>query len=230
MSSSQPFKSVCDVSRQSARFCPLACLALMANATVWGGEIAATVTDRRGAPVEDAVVYATPRSGKPPQRAQPASIAHQHQQFVPYVTAVQAGALINLPNLDPVKHHAYSFSPAKKFELPLYSGVPDKPLLFDKPGIVAIGCNIHDWMQAYVCVVETPYFAVTAADGSAQLRGLAAGAYDVEVWQPRLKGQPSANKQQATLGGASGKVAFVLDLKPGFRPQQNPAASDANYR
>jgi hypothetical protein len=203
---------------------------LVLSATVRAGEIAATVTDQRGAPVEDAVVYATPRSGKAPQRAQSALIAHQNQQFVPYVTAVQAGSLINLPNLDPVKHHAYSISPAKKFDLPLYSGTPKEPLLFDKPGIVTIGCNIHDWMLAYVCVLETPFFAVTGADGRAQLRGLAAGAYDVEVWQPRLKGEPSANRQQIIVGGIPAKIVFAVDLRPGFRPQRNPAASNGMYR
>ncbi len=68
--------------------------------------------------------------------------------------AVQAGTTINLPNRGDVKHHAYSFSPAEKFELPLYAGTPDAPLLFDKPGIVTGGCNIHDWMTAYVCVAS----------------------------------------------------------------------------
>ena len=196
-------------------------------ATARAGEIVADVKDTRGGPVADAVVYATPLSGKPPQRPQPAVIAHQNLQFVPFVTAVQTGTLINLPNRDKVKHHAYSVSPAKNFDLPLYAGTPDAPLLFDKPGIVTIGCNIHDWMKAYVCVVETPFFAVTGADGRAQLRGLAPGAYRVEVWQPGLKGQPL--QQQATVGGASTRVTF-LDLTPGSRPRRNPAADDATYR
>ncbi|HZJ16935.1 MAG TPA: hypothetical protein VFD27_17910, partial [Chthoniobacteraceae bacterium] len=213
MSSSPRFISVCDVLPHEARSYALMMLLFIAGTTARAGEIATTVTDQRGAPVADAVVYAMPRSGKPPQRTQPTSIAHKNQQFVPYVTAVQAGTLINLPNLDPVKHHAYSISPAKSFELPLYSGTPEKPLLFDKPGIVSIGCNIHDWMRAYVYVVETPFFAITEADGRAQLRGLAAGAYDVEVWQPRLKGGPAANKQQVTVGGAPAKITFALDLR-----------------
>ena len=225
-----PFKSVCEMPPQPARICALVLLLFIVSATAWAAEIAATVTDQRGAPVGDAVVYATPRSGKRPPRTQPVSIAHQNQQFIPYVTAVQAGALVNLPNLDPVKHHAYSISPTKKFELPLYSGTPEKPLLFDKPGVVAIGCNIHDWMSAYVYVVDTPFFAITAADGRAQLRGLVAGAYDVEVWQPRLKGEPSANKQQVTVGPSPASVAFALDLRPAFRPRRNPAASDGTYR
>lgn len=204
--------------------CVLAALAAMARA----GEIAAEVKDARGAPVADAVVYATPLAGRPPRRAAQVSIAHQGQQFVPYVTAVQAGTFVNLPNRDAVKHHAYSISPARKFELPLYAGTPESPLLFDKPGIVTIGCNIHDWMSAYVCVVETPYFAVTGADGRAQLRGLPPGAYRVEAWQPRLRGEPA--QQQANVAAGAAQVAFALDLKPGFRPRRNPAAGDATYR
>ncbi len=192
--------------------------------------MAAQVNDTRGAPVANAVVYATPLSGKAGQKPQPAVITQQNQQFVPYVTAVETGAVINLPNRDNVKHQAYSISPAKKFELPLYVGTPEAPLLFDKPGIVTIGCNIHDWMRAYVCVVDTPFFAVTGADGRAQLRGLAAGTYTVEVWQPRLKEQQSKYRQQASLGASPAHVAFTLDLKPDFRPRRNPASVDATYR
>lgn len=216
--------SRCNTAFEIVRWCAVFALCATARA----GEIVAEVKDSRGAPVADAVVYATPLAGQPPQRPQPAVIAHQNQQFVPYVTAVQVGTLVNLPNRDAVKHHAYSISTAKKFELPLYAGTPEGPLLFDKPGIVAIGCNIHDWMSAYVCVVETPFFAVTGTDGRAQLRGLAPGAYRVEAWQPRLKGAPA--RQPATVSGAPARVAFALDLKSGFRPKPNPAAGDATYR
>lgn len=204
--------------------------AWLATGAAHGADVVAEVKDGRGAPVADAVVYVTPLSGRVPQRQQTAIIAHQNKQFVPYVTAAQVGTLINLPNRDDVKHHAYSFSPAKKFELPLYAGTPDAPLLFDKPGIVTIGCNIHDWMTAYVCIVETPFFAVTGADGRAQVRGLAAGAYRAEVWQPRIKGAPSGSAQQITVGSEPARVTFALDLKPDFRARRNPAAADGGYR
>lgn len=208
----------------------VALLILLACGAAPGAEVVAEVRDTRGAPVAEAVVWVTPLAGKVPHKLTPAIVAHQDKQFVPYVTAVQAGARINLPNRDDVKHHAYSFSPAKKFELPLYAGTPDAPLLFDKPGIVTIGCNIHDWMTAYVCVVETPFFAISEADGRVQLRGVPAGAYRAEVWQPRLKGQPSAYTQQLTVGSEAVTVVFKLDLKPEFRARRNPAAADGRYR
>ena len=204
-------------------------LSLLACGVAVSAEVVAEVRDTRGAPVAEAVVWVTPIGSKIPQKLMPAIVAHQNKQFVPYVTAVQVGATINLPNLDDVKHHAYSFSPAKKFELPLYAGTPDAPLLFDKPGIVTIGCNIHDWMTAYVCVVETPFFAISGADGRVQLRNLPAGAYRAEVWQPRLKGQPADYAQPFTIQNEAVKLAFKLDLKPEFRARRNPATLDGRY-
>lgn len=209
----------------------LLCAAIVARcAAACAAEIVAEVKDARGVPVADAVVYATPLSGRIPRSADTATIAHENKQFAPFVTAVQAGAAISFPNRDSVKHHAYSFSPAKKFELPLYAGTPAAPIVFDRPGVVTIGCNIHDWMIAHVCVLETPFFAVTGADGRAHLRGLAAGAHRVEAWQPRLKGAPSATAQQIVVGGEPARVAFRLDLKPDFRTRRTPASSEAGYR
>jgi len=206
-----------------------AVLSLLACGVAVSAEVVAEVRDTRGAPVAEAVVWVTPIGSKIPQKLMPAIVAHQNKQFVPYVTAVQVGTTINLPNLDDVKHHAYSFSPAKKFELPLYAGTPEAPLLFDKPGIVTIGCNIHDWMTAYVCVVETPFFAISGAEGRVQLRNLPAGTYRAEVWQPRLKGQPADYAQPFTIQNEAVKLAFKLDLKPEFRARRNPATLDGRY-
>jgi plastocyanin len=206
-----------------------AVLSLLACGVAVSAEVVAEVRDTRGAPVAEAVVWVTPIGSKIPQKLMPAIVAHQNKQFVPYVTAVQVGTTINLPNLDDVKHHAYSFSPAKKFELPLYAGTPEAPMLFDKPGIVTIGCNIHDWMTAYVCVVETPFFAISGADGRVQLRNLPAGAYRAEVWQPRLKGQPADYAQPFTIQNEAVKLAFKLDLKLELRARRNPATLDGRY-
>lgn len=82
---------------------------------------------------------------------------------------VYVGTRVTFPNRDNIRHHVYSFSSAKKFELPLYIGTPAAPVVFDKPGVVALGCNIHDWMLAYIYVLTTPHFAKTAADGKARL-------------------------------------------------------------
>ncbi|CAN5624072.1 hypothetical protein BH20VER1_BH20VER1_17880 [soil metagenome] len=194
------------------------------------GELSVVVKDTRGAAVRDAVVYALPASGKAPAaRRQTVEVAQRDQQFLPYVTAVQAGTAVQFPNRDDVKHHVYSFSPAKKFELPLYAGTPAEAVVFDQPGVVTLGCNIHDWMIGYVLVVPTPWFALTGADGAARLRNLPAGAYDVEVWQPRLR-QPAARTRQRVTIGEQSSTSFQVDLKPEVRLRRSPTDSSDGYR
>ena len=82
-------------------------------------------------------------------------------QFVPHVLPVQAGTSVTFPNSDQIRHQVYSFSASKRFELPLYAGTSASPIRFDQPGIVVLGCNIHDWMIGYVVVLDTPYFGKT---------------------------------------------------------------------
>jgi len=145
------------------------------------------VVGKTGAPLADAVVFATPVNTKVQLKAQPlVNIVQINKTFVPKMTIVQTGTDISFPNEDSIGHDVYSFSPAKTFELKLYSGVPAKPILFDKSGLVTIGCNIHDQMIAYVMVVATPYFAKTDANGVARLEGLVPGDYDLKAWHYKL--------------------------------------------
>ena len=142
--------------------------------TVEAGSVGVTVKDSKGSLVSNAVVYAKSNSPVASREKKQAVIDQRDKQFVPYVTAVQVGTSVIFPNTDNIRHEVYSFSPAKKFELPLYAGVPAEPVTFDKEGFVALGCNIHDWMIAYVAVLPTPYFQVTGKDGRAILKDLPA--------------------------------------------------------
>jgi plastocyanin len=199
--------------------------------TLHAGSLDVTVKNMAGALVSDAVVYAQ-RSGITfaPVKKQTV-IDQRNKQFIPYVTAVQVGTSVLFPNSDNIRHHVYSFSPAKKFELPLYIGVPAKPVVFDKVGFVTLGCNIHDWMIAYVAVLPTPYFQVTGKEGHALLKDLPGGQYTVEVWQPSLKGGPAKFAQHVDLAASGAKqLLFTLDLKPDFRAKRAPALSTGGYR
>ncbi len=198
-------------------------------ATASAGDLTVSVTDRNGQPVKDAVVYALPLSGRAPARKFSAEVEQRNKQFVPYVSAVQTGTQVQFPNRDTVKHHLYSFSPAKKFELPLYAGTPPVPIKFENEGLVTLGCNIHDWMIAYILVVPTPCFRVTDVNGSAQLRDLPTGSYNVEVWQPRLRNSSERPRQQIAVKAGT-KVNFQFDLKPDFRLRRSPADSGDGYR
>jgi plastocyanin len=188
-------------------------------------ELDVTVRGVDGKPVEHAVVYALPTNPDGTRRPidEPVVIDQVNKEYVPYVTAVQVGTSVNFPNNDQIRHHVYSFSPVKKFEIPLYKDTPADPIVFDKPGSVALGCNIHDWMKAYVFVSESPYFAVTGAGGSATV-DLPAGDYTVEVWHPELKGEPSSTSQPVALNGADAAMDFAIKRKRVWSPRRSPSA------
>jgi plastocyanin len=198
---------------------------------VQAAQIAATVS--AGAkPVADAVVFAVPEAGVRPADKPPQGVVDQiDKEFVPYVTPIRVGTLVQFPNRDHIRHHVYSFSPPKQFELPLYVGTPANPVLFDKPGVVKLGCNIHDWMIGYIYVSETPYLAKTGPDGRAVLPDLPAGRYRVRVWHPRMQGSEDATVKSIELTqNAEASVSWELELKPEFRPRRAPLPGDPGYR
>jgi plastocyanin len=172
-----------------------------------------TIKDAREAPVEDAVVYAVQKSGARADRAQrPAAVAQKDKQFAPPVSVVQAGTSVLFPNRDPFRHHVYSFSPAKVFEIKLYAGTPADPVVFDKPGEVVLGCNIHDNMVGYIYVVDSPFFAKTDKEGRARLEGLPAGDYEIRAWHFAQSSQP-APRAMALKGEETTAPSFSVALK-----------------
>ncbi|WP_148212499.1 methylamine utilization protein [Hahella chejuensis] len=143
------------------------------------------------APVANAVISLPAdqtSSPAPADAGSPAIMDQVKKQFRPHILAVAAGTSVAFPNSDNVRHHVYSFSPAKMFELKLYSGQPEAPLLFQQPGVVVLGCNIHDSMLGYIYVAETPYFSQTNASGKATLTFPDAipAPQDILVWSPGL--------------------------------------------
>jgi plastocyanin len=201
-----------------------ALIALTAHAALGQNQIAATVVDAKGNPVSDAVVVAVPADGamRLPTRRD-AVIDQVDKEFTPKVNAILVGTPVVFPNHDNVRHQVYSFSPAKRFELPLYAGVPAQPVVFDAPGIVVLGCNIHDWMVGYIYVSESPYFAKTGADGKAVIAELPARSYLVRVWHPQLEGGEAATRQRVDLTTQRrADVEWTLKLKPEVRVRRSP--------
>jgi plastocyanin len=168
----------------------------------------ADIRDASGNPLADAVVYAETAGGGAARTKREVHIEQIDKTFVPHVTVVQTGTAVNFPNRDSIRHHVYSFSPAKTFEIKLFSGVPANPVTFDKAGEVVLGCNIHDQMIAYVLVVDTPYFAKTGKDGKAKFENLPAGNYRIKVWHHAAEAPaPQAVQLQAD---ASREIAHKL--------------------
>lgn len=129
-------------------------------------------------------------------------IAQQARRFVPVVTVVPVGTKVQFPNQDTVRHHVYSFSPAKKFELKLYVGKPENPIEFDHAGLVVLGCNIHDTMVGWVVVSDTPWYAKTSAGGRATLADVPPGSYVLRSWHPDLPAGSTGIEQPVTVGAA----------------------------
>lgn len=161
------------------------------------------VRDARGRAVRDAVIYALPQGRPQPPARRTAVMDQRNRTFIPHVLAVQTGTAVSFPNSDDVRHHVYSFSPAKQFQLPLYKGTPAEPVVFDKAGVVMLGCNIHDTMSAYIVVVDTPYFEKAGADGQATLRDVDSGRYVVHVWYPEMRDEPQPATVTLSADGAA---------------------------
>jgi plastocyanin len=173
------------------------------------------VLKRDGKPLPGAVVTAEPESS-PPSPATPvkAIMDQVNLAFLPDVLVIPVHSTVQFPNSDAVGHQVYSFSSARQFQLPLYRGKPYPPVQFDQPGVVTLGCNIHDNMLGYIIVTAAPWFGRTDAQGAWQGRDLPAGKFRVRVWHPLLN-EPREMERSVDLTG-DGSVEFRL-AKP-LRP------------
>jgi plastocyanin len=159
----------------------------VAVTTTHAAALSVQVTDRSGKPLPQAVVALELVSGRLPAKPLGSiEIGQIKRQFVPQVLAVTVGTPVVFSNFDTVRHHVYSFSAAKTFELKLYAGVPNKPVVFDKPGISIVGCNIHDQMAAWIVVLDTSLHAISGENGRARIDGIAPGNYRLRAWHPGL--------------------------------------------
>lgn len=202
--------------RHSLRTTLLPLIAVLPLSQVHAGvqAVSGSVTGTDGAAVADAVVFVqalSPAPGKP--RAMQA-VDQVNKTFVPGLLPIVVGTSVRFPNHDQIHHHVYSFSPTKTFELPLYKGEDAPPVLFDKVGVVKIGCNIHDWMSGIILVLPSPHFAVTGADGRFALEDLPAGAYTLVAWHALSKVRPEDTAQSVQVGPDVINVSFKLPLAP----------------
>jgi len=186
-------------------------------AQVLAADLTVTVRTPAGEAVANAVVTVAPPGvapGTPIRFPWAYSVAQHNIAFDPFVQIVPVGSEVSFPNRDNVRHHVYSFSAVKRFELKLYGHDETRSVRFDQAGVVALGCNIHDQMLAYIVVVDTPFAARTGADGVAVIHGLPAGSAPMTVWQPFMKTLKNQQTRAITVPASGGHEAVVADLRP----------------
>lgn len=198
----------------------LAVCLFAAPVCAFAADLVVSVTDAAGKPVSSAVVTFTPAGGA----AVPAglktavyTLTQKSLKFAPYVLAVPAGATVNFPNQDRVNHHVYSFSKVQPFQFPLYGQGKTRTMKFDHAGTVAVACNIHDSMSAYIRVIDTPYFAMTDISGRVTLKGVPDAAGTLSVWQP-LMDAPEHTVSRALNAGKSPAQTFSVKVRDGGFP------------
>jgi plastocyanin len=175
---------------------------------------AVRVVDSSGHPVKDAVVtlYPAGPAARAPRAAGRFVVAQKNLQFHPFLSIVPVGADVSFPNLDPTKHHVYSFSSAKRFELKLFARDQSRTVHFDRPGVVALGCNIHDQMSAFIVVTDSAWTARTNPQGIAAFADAPNAPGRVMVWHPYLRG-PGGMAQQA-VSASQRSASFQVRLRP----------------
>ena len=194
----------------------LAVLIALAATSARAADVEVMVRNAKGAPAADVVVTVQPeRGGATPARYdQPLTMTQRGQQFTPSILVAPVGAEVRFPNEDRVKHQVYSFSPAKSFELKLYGREQARTVRFDKPGVVALGCNIHDAMVAFIAVVDAPFAARTDASGRVVLHDVPAGPAQVRVWHPYLRAAGNTQSAQAVVpASGAARIAFTAELR-----------------
>ena len=187
--------------------------ALLAFSPARAASVDIQISDSAGHPAGNAVVALTAQSGAmPPSHLSMEAIVDQrHETFIPLVTLIRKGGHVIFTNNDTTMHQVYSFSPIKQFEFEMDEGHRSAPVVFDKPGVASIGCNIHDHMITYVYVADTPWAVLTDARGHAEVADVPSGTYRVDVWHPQLMpGRPPPSTMLAVNGPA--KFAFSVPL------------------
>jgi plastocyanin len=194
------------------------------SASASAASLSVTIVDQDGEPVDDAVIYIESINGTAPTyTAGSTDVDQVDKTYVPHVRVITRGTTLSFPNFDNIRHHVYSFSDAKTFELPLYMGTSANPVLFDKAGLVDLGCNIHDFMRAYVLVLKTPYYAKSVG-GELQLDGFEDGSIEMAVWHPRLVGDEVIRQQIEIVG------THRLELNVELRGEKNTGRAPKRRR
>ncbi len=208
---------------------------LLGETPVFAQQLSVTLTDSEGNPLPDAVIELVPSPGVEisPDSSIMVQVDQVDKEFVPTVTAIPKGGKVSFPNSDDILHHVYSFSPARTFNIPLYGmGENDNYFeTFDSTGLVEIGCNIHDWMLAYIYVAESDFTAISDERGIALIDGIAPGTHEVRIWHSRMDASTGPlTRQENFEQGQTVEISMSLELQRDRRVRRAPTNNRNRYR
>lgn len=199
--------------------CILSLLALLQSSALHADFL--VEVDSKGT-LEGAVIMARKVDGSPEGPTPPTVVrmVQTNRQFDPFILPVPVGVPVEFPNRDDTAHHVYSFSPVGSFELPLYKGDAPRPVIFGQPGVVPLGCNIHDWMIGYLYVVDTPWYT-QLSHNSARFENLPPGTWEISIWHPAIDHLPTP-AWQVTVSGTGQTETLSLDFPFASVTQPDP--------
>jgi plastocyanin len=191
-------------------------------------DVSISIIDQKSSPVSDAYVELIALDGSGRALKQKGIIDQVDKEFDPLVSAVPVGTVVSFPNSDNIQHQIYSFSKTKSFELPLFAKNNTQSVQFDQAGIVNMGCNIHDWMLSYLYVYESQWFGAVDKKGDVSFVGIAAGAYTLRVWSPRMKNNRSIVEKEVIVHEAENSTV-VQSLKVRKKIRRRPRVEGDAY-
>lgn len=174
----------------------------------------------RHASLRDVVLWLTPFDSQlpPPAPRNNLRLVQKNKEFSPHLLVIPTGSSVDFPNLDPFFHNVFSLFNGKRFDLGLYESGTHRAVRFDREGVSYIFCNIHPEMGAVVVALDSPYYAISAANGSVTISGVPAGRYHVHVWAEQLQTADAANVprilQVGTAPASLGHIALTPSADP----------------
>jgi len=204
----------------------LSCLVFSAN--LIAGEVTITIEDKKNHPVHDTIIELIGIASNKIVKDS-IEITQKNKEFSPEISIMPSGSSVLFTNEDPFQHHVYSVSKGNQFDLPLYQGTPSEQITFESPGVVKLGCNIHDWMLAFAYVSQSEHLIVTGVDGRARFPDIPEGEYELRIWNPRLKNNKKVVSQSLSVGrNTPVEHSVLLSLRKNIR--KPPRIDNDNYQ
>ena len=204
----------------------LICSSLLLGAVAWSSA-SATVSGRvelvdskdrarkKRPDYSGVVIWLEPRAEAPLESVgEPgtATMRQKNKRFIPHVLAVRVGTAVDFPNQDPIFHNAFSSFDGQIFDIGLYPPGTSRRVVFQRPGVVRVFCNIHSMMSAVIAVVPTPWFATSSAKGTFEISGVPAGEYRLKVFHERALPETLAALERKVVVGAEGLSLGVIRI------------------